>query len=305
MRIGIVGAGLAGLTAATDLVGAGHTVVVWEKSRGAGGRTATRRGPEGMRFDHGAPFLHDGDGPLTGLPALASYRLALPDGSSRDEVVGEGSGNAPAKMLAAGLDVRSGVRVGSIEQAGEGWQVADDDGSDLGAYDAVLITAPAPQAAELLRAPAPELAARAETVLFDPCWAAMVAWDAPLDLPFTGAREVDGLAWAAAESPKPGRAPGERWVLQAGADLSREHLELEPDEAGRLLLDRFRAAAGVSVPEPIHLAAHRWRYARPSAPLAEPFLGDGRLLAAGDWCGGTTAGAAVRSGRAAAASLLR
>lgn len=104
MRIAVIGAGLAGLTAAREL--AGHEVVVFEKSRGPGGRTATRRGPDGMRFDHGAPALHDRGAPLTGLPALATHA---------GETVGDGANNAPAKALAKGLDVRAGVRVAPLE----------------------------------------------------------------------------------------------------------------------------------------------------------------------------------------------
>ena len=43
MKIAIIGAGLAGLTAASHLISAGFRVDLVEKSRGAGGRMATRR----------------------------------------------------------------------------------------------------------------------------------------------------------------------------------------------------------------------------------------------------------------------
>ncbi len=42
-RIGIVGAGMCGLAAAAELVAAGREVAVFDKSRGIGGRLATRR----------------------------------------------------------------------------------------------------------------------------------------------------------------------------------------------------------------------------------------------------------------------
>ncbi|MEY2842360.1 MAG: hypothetical protein RI920_397, partial [Pseudomonadota bacterium] len=47
--IAIVGAGLAGLSCAQALVQAGHTVHVFDKSRGPSGRMSTRRAddPEG------------------------------------------------------------------------------------------------------------------------------------------------------------------------------------------------------------------------------------------------------------------
>jgi len=56
MRTAMVGAGLAGLTAAGALAEAGEDVVLFEKARGPGGRTSTRRTDIGA-FDHGAQYF--------------------------------------------------------------------------------------------------------------------------------------------------------------------------------------------------------------------------------------------------------
>ena len=55
--IAVIGAGLAGLTAADRLRGAGCRVVVIDKARGPGGRLATRRGEGTVRMDHGCQYL--------------------------------------------------------------------------------------------------------------------------------------------------------------------------------------------------------------------------------------------------------
>lgn len=55
-HIAIIGAGMAGLTAARTLVQAGHKVTVFEKSKGVGGRMSTRRTEFGS-FDHGAQYF--------------------------------------------------------------------------------------------------------------------------------------------------------------------------------------------------------------------------------------------------------
>ena len=52
----VVGGGIAGLTAARALRASDQSVLVLEKSRGFGGRAATRRWEE-MPFDHGAQFF--------------------------------------------------------------------------------------------------------------------------------------------------------------------------------------------------------------------------------------------------------
>ena len=54
--VAVVGAGLAGLVCARRLQQAGYAVTVLEKSRGLGGRMATRR-IDGSPLDHGARYV--------------------------------------------------------------------------------------------------------------------------------------------------------------------------------------------------------------------------------------------------------
>jgi len=54
--VAVIGAGMAGLVCAQQLAQAGYSVVVVEKSRGVGGRVATRR-LHGTCADHGLRYL--------------------------------------------------------------------------------------------------------------------------------------------------------------------------------------------------------------------------------------------------------
>ena len=65
-RIAIIGAGLAGLTCGKALQQAGHDVVIFEKSRGIGGRLATRRA-EPFYFDHGVAAFTASDDDFQGF----------------------------------------------------------------------------------------------------------------------------------------------------------------------------------------------------------------------------------------------
>lgn len=278
MRIAVIGAGVAGLACAAELAAAGHDVTVFEKARGPGGRLSSRRTDHGT-FDHGCSVLARG----AWLLEFAPLGLELAD-FAHGEVPVPGMSALP-RALAEGLDVRAGVLVAPLAREGAGYAVADDHGAELGTFDRVAVTAPAPQAAALLRVGAPDLASRAATVTYDACWAALAAWDAPL--PIADDRRRGGaIAWAVRESAKPGRDAGERWTIQSDPGWARDHLEDDPAVAGAQLLAAFAAETGGALPAPAMLTAHRWRYARVTAPLAEACLvsADGRIGAGGDWC---------------------
>ena len=151
----MVGAGLAGLSAARALAAAGHQVVVFEKSRGLGGRLATRR-VEGAVLDHGCPVIEaPRDGPLAGEIARLAHDdvVRLPDPGPGEIAVGFRSGQTRfAKALADGIDVRRSVRVAALRRVAEGVEIADEQGNGHGVAAAAILTAPGPQAAALLEA---------------------------------------------------------------------------------------------------------------------------------------------------------
>jgi predicted NAD/FAD-dependent oxidoreductase len=321
LEVVVIGAGLSGLSCARTLDDHGHRVRVLEKSRGPGGRTATRREGE-WRFDHGAQYFTVRDPRFrrcveswredgfvarwTGRIAVLGARGVEPKDGDTDRFVGVPGMNAVCRHLAEDLDVRWRTRVARIEHDGDRWRLTADDGADLGAADAVVVSAPPAQTAELLAKAAPALADRARAVDMAPCWAAMVVFDRPLEVPFDGAF-VHGspLSWVAREASKPGRPAAEAWVLHTGPDWSEDHLEIERQDAAARLLDAFREAIGGIDADVVHLDAHRWRFALPREPLTDPCLFDRTLqiAACGDWCGGPRVEGACLSGLAVAEAV--
>jgi predicted NAD/FAD-dependent oxidoreductase len=299
-RAAVIGAGLAGLAGARVLREAGWDVTVFDKGRGVGGRLATRRTEFGA-FDHGAQFMTVRGAAfrafLEGTEAAAQWSAS---GETLGWVGLPGMSGA-AKALAAGLEVRTGAEISALRRTAPGWRL--EGAPDAAAFDRVLLTAPAPQAARL----APEAAEALSGVEMAPCWALMLALPEPWRGPAEAARPGSGpIAWAARESGKPGRAAApERWVIHAAPDWSRANLELDRETAAARLLEAA-GAAFAPPPAPLYAAAHRWRYARVETPLGRDCLpaGDGTLVLAGDWCRGARAEAAFDSGRAGAAALL-
>lgn len=311
MHIAIIGAGLAGLTCARLLKAAGHAVVVYEKSGSVGGRMATRRNELGG-FDHGAQYFTatseafrreidiwlDADWIETWQARLATLDHGASEPAARESAaqplrraryVPVPAMHSLARHLANGLDVRAAQRVTAAFREGARWLLTIECDSapvpaTAGAFDAVAVAVPADQAAGLLAA-APALAQAAGGARLAPCWTLMLAFDRPLDLPFDGAWVRDSrLGWIARDGAKPQRRPGERWVAHATPAWSAEHLEDDPERAKEKLLRAFHEATGSAV-QPVHAAAHRWRYAQALQPLARDCLWDDglRLGACGDW----------------------
>lgn len=342
-RIAVIGAGIAGLTLAGDLQAAGHAVTLFEKSRGPGGRCATRRSTAGP-FDHGAPHFS---------ATTAAFRAQLTDwhaagwvapdqpadrgtrnGVALQHACGVPSMNALAQRLASGLpagvDLRANTQVTAIGRdnhgspvTGGGWRLQLSDGPRAAEpFDAVAVAVPAEQAAALL-APDAALADAMRQVRSDPCWTVMAAWPNPLPAAFDAHRDVDTdgvLSLAQRDDVRAGRSNvdgiGCRWVLHATPQWTRDHLEADAADVIAALTGALAQRLGVRLDRPVHAAAHRWRYARIAAPRVEPFgwSATSRLGACGDaWhaIGDTAASRpdgverAWLSGRSLAREMLR
>jgi predicted NAD/FAD-dependent oxidoreductase len=314
--VAIVGAGLAGLSCARSLAAREATTRIFDKGRGPGGRVASRRveledGRE-LFFDHGAQYV-TARGELFAAALEATGTKPWPDESRR---VGVPRMSALPRRLSQGLEMELSREVTGIEGAPGAWRLrhvaargrpaSGEQAQESGPFEAVVLAIPAPQAIALLAAPAPHLAGVLEKVRMAPCWTLMAAFPRRLRLPDTLRPQGGPVAWAARDSSKPGRdATFETWVVQAGAEWSRAHLELTPPEVAAMLMEALEALAGGRLPPPLHASAHRWRYALAEVPLGAPCLWDPdmKLGAAGDWCIAARAEAAVESGSALAGTI--
>lgn len=302
--VAVVGAGVAGLACAGELVACGVRTRMFDKGRSPGGRTATRRADPSLSFDHGAQYFTTSDPRF--LQATADWRArgvvadwpgrvvrlvggAVTDASPQSRYVGVPGMSAVAADLAAGLAVRTGTRVTASSRGPAGWTLTDEEQSTFGTFDALVVALPAPQAADLLGSH--PFAAEAAAVQMTPCWAVMVAFESRLGVSWDGAF-VHGspLSWVARNSSKPGRArEADCWVLHGATDWSAARVQAAPDDAARDLLKAFAAAVGEALPTHRHLTAHRWRHSQGSDPADRLALFDpeARLAVCGDWlaCG--------------------
>jgi hypothetical protein len=318
-HVAVIGAGIAGLSCAAELRRGDAQVTVFEKSRGLGGRLATRRvGP--FAFDHGAQFFTVRNAGMSRFLASAQVSGTVAawqprtcvDGNieaqpQQDWHVGAPGMSALVRNLTRGIEIKTGVSVHELLKGQRGWELQTDAGLQSTLFDAIVVAVPAPQALTLLSQHGRGFRRLLE-VGMAPCWTAMAAFETPLPLQSDVFRWSGGVVrWAACDSAKPGRPKGpQAWVLQASADWSAKNLNAGTGEAAGMLLAEFGAATGITLPKPVHLEGHRWRHALVERPLGRPCLTDEDIaaVACGDWCTAPRVEAAFDSGRAAARAAL-
>ncbi|SFU60455.1 hypothetical protein SAMN02799631_01405 [Methylobacterium sp. 174MFSha1.1] len=307
--IAIVGAGIAGAAAARRLSDAGRRVVVIDKGRGPGGRMATRRGPDSLRFDHGAQYFTARDPRFAALVEDWTARGVAGPWGSEGRHVGVPGMSAPVRDLLDGIDLRCGRAVGRLVREESGWRLAEADGTALAAdatFSHVLLTCPSPQSLALLASAEQDLPGVAE-VRYAPCWTLMLAHDGP-SLPNPPVREDRDpeaiLAWIARNDSKPGREGASTLVAHASPSWSRANLECTADDVAERLVAALRDR--IPVGEIRHRAAHRWRYAAVERAVGEPclFAPEAGLGFAGDGCLGPRVEFAYVSGLALAERVL-
>ncbi len=308
MRVGIVGAGMAGLACAEELTRSGHTVLLFDKGRGPGGRMSTRRiqtlAGEAF-FDHGAQYFTARDDAFRRQVATwmsAGLAAAWPSAGS-DAFVGVPAMNAPVRSMAKGQSVQWATRVTKLEALGHRWRLILEPGEAVD-VDIAVVATPAEQAAELLASVAPGLAVEARAATSAPCWTLMLAFFEPLAVSQDCWRGEDMIGWAARNSSKPGRIGPESWVVQASPSWSMRHIEADPAWVSTTMKDALAKMLGSPLPSVAGESCHRWRFARSGADGSGAFFDrNSRVGVCGDWLIGPKVEAAWLSGKTLAMQI--
>jgi len=306
----VVGAGLSGLLIARQLRAAGRTVQVLEKSRGPGGRLATKRVGEAV-FDSGAQFLTAKDPRFVALTEAwhrAGCLTAWPEGPAH-RWIGRPTMNTLGRALAAGAAMVPEAKVLAARREPDGWVVEVENQPARRARTLVL-TAPAPQSLALLAAGGvdlpPDLAAQLAGLQYHPCLALLLTLAGPSAVPAGGlAFAGDGPVRWIADNTRKGVAPGvpAAITVHLGRAFSVAHYH-EPEA---LLLSRVQPEiAGLLGSAVVHTALHRWKFSEPAACHHAPCVWQPelRLGLAGDAFGGPKVEGAAVSAFALADQML-
>jgi len=304
MRVGVVGAGLAGIAAARTLAAGGHQVIVFEQRQTPGGRVMTKTlGP--YVFDSGATSIAPRGQALERVilneiattdlvriekPVMAHDGFRAVSGS----LMGSGTPRycyrqglyEVMRLLSEGIEVRTGISI-------EGVEGDSNDGFSLNGegFDAVIVTAPIP-AVEKILANSKE-GRKFSNVKYRSCLSVLLGFDKPFNAPFhalVGPDQAHPLAWLSFESLKsPGRAPDGHTaiVAQASSEYSKRRFEADEDLVLEETIGDVSRLLGKEFSTPVVTHVERFRYSHPeittsfeavNSPLSKLVIaGDGLL----------------------------
>ena len=306
----VVGAGMAGLVCAQRLQAAGYPVSVLEKSRGVGGRMATRR-IDGIPVDHGARFVEPksdllqalthhliGQGILTPWQPHTYYLDSTgqlnPDPLAPPYYVAPTGMSAIGKALAVGLTIHRQQRVIALSPTShQTWTIttthADNDETQEHRAAVLVLALPAPQILPLLEPwrSHPDVEncwQQLSRVEYAPCITIMaqyapqiVSAEARLPCLPNDPWMVEGHSdtpffWVGLDSGKR-QVKSLHVVLQSSATFAEHWLDAPNlQSAGAALLAQAGKLIAPWLAQPTRWQVHRWRYARVEKPTTDPLL---------------------------------
>ncbi|MEO0867077.1 MAG: FAD-dependent oxidoreductase [Cyanobacteria bacterium J06642_11] len=321
--IAIVGAGIAGLTCGKMLQTAGHHVIWVEKSRGVGGRLATRRLGEGAWVNHGLrhwpalePSLQELTHTLTQQQMLFPWSAQgfLWQGHLRPQseqlYCTDAGVNAIAKYLARGANIQRQQTVTALLSSAAGWQLQTLDAHQTShsiAADIVVLAIPAPQASPLVARLDPAAAISLNAVDYSPSLSLMATYGSLPQISHLDHQqgwyitaEHPVITWLSLDSSRPKLRPAIHGVMvQSQADFAASYLQRldaidndDPSKIDHLQQETIRhlfsaveeIVPGLNQPDSVRL--HRWRYSVVNQAHPHQFWQSpwDTLVGCGDWC---------------------
>lgn len=333
MKIAIIGAGVAGLTAGRELVKGGHEVVVFEKSKGYGGRLSTRYAGKNheTKVDHGLPYIELSSEKFTPfVKELGEQGIIEPwigpftSYNSKDGIVKElkpskkrfiapKGMNEVGRFLARHVDVRTETKVGGLTHIGQDrtkkktWML-NFISSAVESADAVIIATPSKQAYAVLNTTIDEIATlkivrEIDEVEYNPSFSFMVGYG-----------DIDAPDWAMLEAEHPvissiineklkrGGNQESSFVVHTTSEFSKECENGNRELVEEKITDALSEVLGGWAAVPNWKQLHFWRYSMVINPLPYPFMevigNDTPIAVIGGYMNGNSLEAAYLSGKA-------
>ncbi len=267
----IIGAGMAGLTAAKQLQDRGKKVAVVEKSRGTGGRLSSKRlllpDDQSLTFDLGCPsFSSETPQFKAQLDKWLTVDLIVPCANQPEYYVGRERNSSITRHIAENLNTHFSTRVCRLEKEDELWQVFTETSTGerlFCAAEHIVIATPPQQAYDLL----PEgnsLRPQIKNITMQAQWVLLLAIRCSAELKIkSGQHPV--IKSISPEHTKRGSKVDESiqyFQIQASEQWSQETINWKRERVESFLLDKFQSLCEHKI-DIVAAHIHRWLYSLP------------------------------------------
>lgn len=331
MLIGIIGAGIAGLTAGRELARAGHEVIVIEKSHGFGGRLSTRYSGENnkIKIDHGLGYLSaKSDAYRSFIAELSKAGIVKPwvdqfslytDGTlykvhpareTSDTWIAPNGMNSIGKYMSRWMDFRLGERVGGVTLVApnkshkRAW-VMNLTSTKVLEVDALIVATPAINAVGILQkaqdeTPVRSLYAKLSKVKYESCHVLIATYDTSNAAQFSALICQDSpISWISNENSKRDMHKTSL-VIHSTPEFTKAHANSSDTEIAKSLMEEAGRIVGTWAGSPETSEVHFWKYQRAMNSIEEPYLETGTtgipLAVVGDYLNGNSVETAYMSG---------
>ncbi len=242
--IAIVGCGISGLWFANTIKGDLGPLFFIEKSRGVGGRLATRRWDE-ARFDHGTQVLenveHDASLGMTHF----------------------------AKQLAEGHKIHLDKKVIRLQRDQNQWRLETEDGDSFLATTVVL-SCPLPQSLDLLEKSQISFSANLKEIHYHKKVIALVKFSQKHRAIEKVIHNPHVFIESVFDQMQKGVSAAPAWTVVFNESFSEDNFE-KPDE--ELILMSKKIMSEINIPLPSYeIQIKKWRYSRVKNPTSENFF---------------------------------
>jgi predicted NAD/FAD-dependent oxidoreductase len=297
----ILGSGVAGSTIA-NLLSKKYSVQVFDKARGPGGRSSSKRLKKNLSFDHGVQYISPKSKEFLNFSnsLLKKGKFKTWNGNHLDftfekksssiKYIGKKGNNALIKHQLKGIKKKFNSQIIKIKYKKYFWEITFKDKSKHH-FKSLVLTCPFPQLKKLAKNYLEKKILNLN-VKMEPNITVMVAFKNQKDLPISSIKFNDNiLSWAANEnSKKRFKSNFSLWTLQATLKWSKKTINNYRDSNSVInqLISRFIKLSGFDKNKIVHKKIHGWKYSYNFKKT--PFLSNWnkryQLGVCGDWFGG-------------------
>ncbi len=318
-QIAIIGTGFSSLILANELKNNDNfDVTFFEKSRGVGGRIATRHNEE-WEFDHGAPCFEANETrflefltPLTNAGIIAKWQPRIVNShmtkidSDLEYFIGTPKMNSLPKALSYGFKIEFETTILAMQNINNQWFLQNDNthkASNL--FDIIITSTPPEQVYNIL----PEGCSYKNTLQsykMLPQFVTLVGFNEEIDFNFDIMQVQNSkIEKIVINHNKISRNSKPSVLVYSNKDFASENINVDKEQIGEILLSEFQSLTKIYL-IPQMIQTHKWLYSVPRQESRALHLCDNNLniFSCGDWLSNGTIEGAFLSGIALAKYLL-